>query len=126
MRVLVTGSRTWEDEGTVHSVLDAIAKEVFAAGFEQLTVVHGACPRGADAHADSWVAKASASWPVQAERHWALWKVEGRAAGFRRNERMVEAGADLCLAFIRDASAGATHCAGLAERAGITVRRFEA
>jgi hypothetical protein len=87
--------------------------------------VHGACPKGADAIADDWVRQASKLWPVRAERHWALWTVEGRVAGIRRNERMVSKGADLCLAFIHHQSKGASHCANLAEREGITVRRFE-
>jgi hypothetical protein len=125
MRVLVTGSRTWEAAAVIRTALDILAKEAFAID-EELVIVHGACPKGADAIADEWVRdRLRQLWPVGAERHPANWRDDGHSAGFKRNERMVKAGADLCLAFIHHRSKGASHCANLAEREGITVRRFE-
>ncbi|WP_046249557.1 DUF2493 domain-containing protein [Streptomyces sp. MBT28] len=126
-RILVTGSRDWNDERTVWQ---ALAATVLANTDEHTpaVIVHGACPRGADAHAASW-AKLVQSDPqrvVTEEPHPADWDQYGKAAGFRRNAEMVDLGADICLAFIRNGSRGASHTAGLAERAGIPVRRWTA
>jgi hypothetical protein len=118
MRILVTGSRTWIDNGIIARELDAI----WSATDEIITIVHGACPRGADAQANRWAEDTRMG--VRNEPHPAAWDKHGKAAGFRRNAEMVAAGADVCLAFIKDGSRGATHCADLAEKAGIPVRRF--
>jgi hypothetical protein len=54
------------------------------------------------------------------EPHPADWKRFGRKrAGIIRNAQMVQAGADQCLAFIRNYSHGATHCSQLAVKAHI-------
>ena len=110
-RVLITGSRTWICRATVR---DALA-EVW---HPDTMLVSGACPRGADALCEAcWF-----HWGGRVERHPADWRPHGifdRAAGFRRNEAMIAIGADICLAFIQDNSAGATHTARLAQQAGI-------
>ncbi len=42
-------------------------------------------------------------------------------AGHRRNQRMVEAGADIVLAFWRDHSSGTKNCLDLAKAAGLPI-----
>jgi len=116
-RILVTGSRAWIGRAALVSVLDALLAE-----HGELTVVHGAAP-GADTFAHHWALSRHGATP---EPHPAAWSTGGKRAGMIRNAEMVKLGADLCLAFIRDNSPGASHCAALAEKAGIPVRRFTA
>lgn len=119
-RVIVTGSRTWARPGIVHL---ALVDAFFHHG--PLVVVHGACPTGADAAASAWVRKCGAPDYTE-ERHPADWAQHGRAAGPIRNRAMVEAGADLLLAFPRGESRGTWGCVRLAEAAGIPVRIIHA
>ena len=113
-RVLVTGSRTWADEEAIAGALAGHWHDGNAL------LVTGACPRGADEIAERiWRSRGGL-----VERHPADWRT-GRDAGMRRNAAMVALGADVCLAFIRDGSPGATHAAHLAEQAGIPVHRFQ-
>lgn len=122
IRILVTGSRTWTNRNWLSMELISAAAET-AGGLEvPVTLVSGACPRGADRIAEE-LAK---SWDWTVERHPADWKAYGKAAGFIRNQQMVDLGADICLAFVRNGSRGATHCGQAAERAGIPTRWFEA
>lgn len=120
-RVLITGSRTWTNHTPIHHALTQLHQD-----HPDLIVISGACKQGADAIAERWAALNL----VPVERHPAQWATQGRGAGFRRNlemvQRMVEAGPEqgICLAFIRDGSRGATHCANAAEKAGITVRKW--
>lgn len=90
-----------------------------------LTVVHGKCPNGADLHAALWcIAARDAQANVIEEPHPAAWDQHGKRAGFLRNSKMVDLGADVCLAFIREESKGASMTADLAEQAGIETVRF--
>jgi hypothetical protein len=125
-RILVTGSRDWEDRAAVDSALTAIAA---ANAFQEraTVVVHGSCPTGADAFADDWARYHAARNPlIEFERHPANWAINGKRAGFIRNQLMVNLGADVCLAYIRNGSRGASHTARIAEQAGIPVRRWTA
>jgi hypothetical protein len=117
-RILITGSRSWQDRDCISFEL---GRAIGASGrdMDDVVIVHGACPRGADAMA----ALIAEGYGYATEPHPADWSY-GKQAGYIRNAEMVSAGADLCLAFIRDLSAGATHCANAAEKAGIEVRRF--
>lgn len=114
-RVLITGSRTWDDELTIMQAISDVAIPP-----EAWTLVSGACPTGADAICEAF----AEGLGLTVERHPADWSRHGKRAGFVRNAEMVNLGADVCLAFIRDQSKGATMTANLAEKAGIPTRRF--
>lgn len=117
MRILVTGSRNWDDVGAV-----AVALLALPAIGEEVTVVHGGAS-GADQIAGH-IAR-NLGW--KREVHPATWRPSGiynSQAGLLRNREMVALGADICLAFIKNGSRGATHCAALAMEAGIPTRRY--
>lgn len=121
-RAIVTGSREWATPKTVWTALDTLAVE---HPRWPLTVVHDACPTGADQHAAVWARKAQAAgWNVREEPHPARWGELGKAAGPTRNGEMVAAGADVVLAFLRPGSRGTADCVRKAKAAGIPVREF--
>lgn len=118
-RILITGSRTWDN---VAVIAKAMADTILQAGAsqEETVIVHGACPKGADDIAD----RLAHQWETNVETHPADWSTHGKAAGFIRNAEMVNLGADMCLAFIKDNSKGASHTLDQANRAGIPVQVF--
>ena len=110
-----------EDKGEATACPDrtrAIPCTVQAVTDRGVLLVHGACPRGADA-----IAATYAAWTpgYRTEAHLAHWRQYGRAAGYRRNAEMIALGADGCAAFIRDRSPGSTSAVRLATAAGIPV-----
>jgi hypothetical protein len=85
---------------------------------EGVLLVHGACPRGADAIAAAYADRTPG---YRTEEHPTDWHRYGRAAGYRLNAEMIALGADGCAAFIRGGSPGSTSTVRLASAAGIPV-----
>lgn len=142
-RILVTGSRNYKNEDMIRT---ALANIIAWRGPENVIVIHGACPRGADALAD----QIATGWTgVTVERYAADWdhcipgcpdhRVTKRPgdtdhpgqldtycpkAGPRRNALMVGLSADICLAFPIPGGRGTANCIALAKLAGITVQEY--
>jgi hypothetical protein len=123
-RVLVTGSRDWLDEAAVRGALDSyLFTDLCYDGPRSVVIVNGLCPKGADWYALNWQQERyDQGYNAVTEPHPADWERYGKQAGFKRNAEMVGSGADICLAFIRAQSKGASHTLALAREAGIRCR----
>lgn len=121
-RILVTGSREYEDYASVlQAIKDAItAMPVPGDALPSVTVVHGGYG-GADTLAD----RAARALGLFVEAHPADWGRYGKRAGYIRNAAMVRLGADICLAFYVPGAEnrGTSMCANLAATAGIPVTK---
>lgn len=130
VRILVTGSRHWSDPRAVTRALREVIAERAGDGHRNFVVVHGACPAGADRFAAEFCDSAAKFFTpeglhITEEAHPAEWAAHGRAAGPIRNQKMVDLGASVCLAFPLPSSRGTVHCMERARAAGIEVRVFE-
>ncbi|MEU6261879.1 DUF4326 domain-containing protein [Saccharopolyspora shandongensis] len=145
--LLVTGARSWDDEPAMRRVFNDLWR---IWGPEQVTrpvLIFGECPDGADAMAERlWRAAGFESMPFPAD-----WQRHGRAAGFTRNQEMVDVAVGLreararvaCTAFLDlcrkpgcprrgqqqlmpsvpgHFSHGTVHCRQQAAQAGLDVR----
>lgn len=128
MRVLVTGSRQFLDQGTLYAELDRLLVLAAAEGQAEFIVVQGGAP-GADTLAGQWVhdRRSESLLRPESEVHPAEWNRYGRhLAGGIRNAKMVGLGADLVLAFFQPGAEnkGTTNCATQAKLAGLTVKEI--
>lgn len=108
MRILITGSR-YRPAIDVYKVLDR-----YKGSVDEIVVGDAT---GADEAARTW----AASNDVKLSVYKADWNTYGRGAGPRRNQEMVDSGADLCLAFPMSGSRGTWDCVNRAKKAGIVV-----
>ncbi|MFE3052289.1 SLOG family protein [Nocardia sp. NPDC059239] len=150
-RLLVTGSRNWNDWHAVDHAFTGVLVQLPAGS--TLVVVHGNCPDGRprrppglDAIADRWarspiIAARHPEYTIIAEPHPADWERDcdsdcrhqprrknGRLycpmAGNLRNQDMVDLGADGCLGFPLPGSRGTRDCMRRARAAGIRVNEI--
>lgn len=123
-RVVITGSREFTSRDIIAKALSKVWRD---NGKQPFVLVHGAA-RGAD----SIGAAIARKYPdrIVEEAHPAIWRTPDgeldKAAGFRRNKQMIDAGADLCLAFFHEdaTNRGTKHCSGYAEKQGVPVVKY--
>lgn len=115
-RLLITGSRYFNDAGLMSAAISDAVSTLRGFGFAHIVLVHGGA-RGADMLA----AHIGKSMGLEIEAHPARWDVYGKAAGPVRNKEMVELGADLVLAFPVGESRGTRGCMRLARERGCAV-----
>lgn len=110
MKVLVCGSRNFNDFAQLCDVLDTI---------EGITEIIEGEARGADRLSADW----AISHQIPVQRFPANWDVFGRRAGPIRNTQMLEEGKpDLVVAFLAPDSRGTKNMIAQAEKAGVLVK----
>lgn len=117
LRVLVTGDRNY----TCPELARAILTKLIAKHGVNVVIVHG-CGTGVDAS----FSNAARCLGLDVEPHYADWKDGGKSAGPKRNQEMVDAGADFCIA-VHDAiawSKGTKDCVARCLMAKIPVFLF--
>lgn len=119
-RILVTGSRDWQDSQRLYRILGEYVRGAESVGLQPI-IVHGGA-RGADAIADLY----GLDYSVIRKVFHADWKNKGRAAGPLRNQQMVDYGVDICLAFMNEGSKGTADCVRRAKSAGVPTVVFKA
>lgn len=122
MRVLVCGGRSFTGKAllwrTLNSVFPWYKPDAHGNTLPAGTLIHGACPTGADALADEY---AVVNW-LGIDEYPANWKQHGRAAGPIRNQRMIDEGRpDVVVAFA--GGRGTADMIRRAEEAGVRVIR---
>ena len=116
MRLLVCGSRKWQDKEAIFTILD-----LFKASLnkEELIIIEGQC-YGADLIAEEW----AISRNVPFEGKPAEWSKYGKAAGMIRNKEMLESCPDFVLAFTDSFTGGTKNMVNLAKKKNILTKVY--
>jgi hypothetical protein len=123
-RIIISGSRLMRDEGPIRLALRELGASADSLDVKGgVTVVHGGA-EGCDFLADFVVSREYPHFKL--EQHPADWDRWGKRAGPLRNKHMIDAGADVVLAFpsIGGLTNGTRGTISLAIDAGIPVRVY--
>jgi len=115
-RVLVCGSRDWQERSIIRAELGLLASKP-----NPPVIIHGAA-RGADTLAG----QIAEGYGLTVERFPADWDTHGKRAGILRNLAMLDTEPDLVLAFRKGESRGTQHTVSEAMRRGIPTRVYVA
>lgn len=119
VRLLITGSRSWDREDLILDELTKFADWATRRG-QSVSLLSGTA-----AGADRMCERVGKRLGFNIERFPADWNAHGKRAGFVRNQEMVNTGPDFCLAFIKSGSRGASMTARIAQESGIVTRVVE-
>jgi len=119
-RILVSGSREWDDPLAIENAIIDL-KNWYPFIWEDVVIVHGDCPTGADAMAQKFADEVD----LITERHPADWKQFGKFAGPKRNQEMVDSDINVVLAFPKGLSKGTRGTIKMAKEAGLVVKVYE-
>jgi hypothetical protein len=117
MRIIFSGSRNWMNEPIVLDMLKMIISKFEK---DQVTIVVGGA-KGLDQIAEN-LAK---SLHLKVDVFYADWDLHGKAAGPIRNQKMLDSGADLLVAFPSKDSKGTRHMIDISQKAGIKTIIYE-
>jgi len=105
MRVIICGSRDWDDYTKIREYVETLPKD---------TIIIEGGARGADKLARN----AAIQCGLKYETYNANWDRYGRSAGPKRNQEMLDSGAALVVGFRKNMSRGTTDMLDRAAKAG--------
>ena len=115
MKVIIAGSRNFNDYSSLKNKLDIILKNQ-----KEVTIVSGTA-RGADRLGERYAEENH----HKLEKYPAMWDIYGKKAGYMRNEEMAKS-SDACVVFWDGKSKGTKHMIDIAKnfKLGLRIIKF--
>ena len=114
-KILVCGGRDYDNYEKVKEILDDAVVKLYHPIKNKITIIHGGA-RGADSLADRY----SEEHDIDKEVYEADWENEGRSAGPKRNQRMLDEGKPDCVVAF-PGGRGTQHMVNIARKKGVPV-----